>query len=714
MSLVKVEFKKKQRITQMKCKSDQLMKEICLKYSQKEQLNYKRLFFYYNNVRINEELTFENQAIRNDRNLGKITILVEEIKPNQENSAYIKSKEIICPKCGEESILNIKDFKFQFVECKNGHKIENILINDYEEKQKIDQTRIKCGFCYNSKLNSKNGEFYLCFTCNQKLCPLCKLEHDNNHYIINYDNKNCLCPEHKNENFNFYCKNCKKNLCYRCKKSHIKHEIEELNIIEKESLNQKNVEINNIINKYAEDLNNIIQKFKNTIEKLKLYNKIKQDYFNNYEENNRNYIILKNLKEIYYNNTIIQDIIKIINDDNIYTKISKIIHLYNDQYIDEENDINNLLNILNNKKSQILNNKKINKKIKLENNDFITLRYKIDTNEINIFSLDFVNNNRNNSLYIVFNEEKIEFNEKINISKYKIDEDFIEIKLCGFNNIRDASYMFYDCKSLISLQDFWKWNTINVDNMSHMFYNCHSLISLPDISNWNTINVTNMSYMFYRCSLLKILPDISHWKTNNITHLSNMFNGCSSLEYLPDISNWYTKNVKYMDYLFNDCSSLKSLPDISKWQTDNVINMSYLFNNCSSLEILPDISKWNTKKVKYMNDLFNNCFSLKSLPDISSWNTSSVIDISRTFCRCKSLKNVPNITKWEIKSVRNINNLFDGCSSVESLPNISSIWDFQKVKTMDDLFIGCTNLKNYDKLKKWNEKTVGDKKYGKK
>ena len=146
------------------------------------------------------------------------------------------------------------------------------------------------------------------------------------------------------------------------------------------------------------------------------------------------------------------------------------------------------------------------------------MRYKINKyeKEINILNSDFVNINKNNSLYIIFNEEIFGLKDKFDFSKYIFNNDFLEIKLCGIHNIQDASNMFYDCKSLISLPDIWKWNTSNITNMSHMFYNCHSLISLPNISNWNIINVTNIDYMFYKCSSLKTLPDISHWKTNNI------------------------------------------------------------------------------------------------------------------------------------------------------------------------------------------------------
>ena len=43
-----------------------------------------------------------------------------------------------------------------------------------------------------------------------------------------------------------------------------------------------------------------------------------------------------------------------------------------------------------------------------------------------------------------------------------------------------------------------------------MFFGCYSLISLPDISKWNAINVKDMSYIVYECNSLKSLLDISN------------------------------------------------------------------------------------------------------------------------------------------------------------------------------------------------------------
>ena len=45
-----------------------------------------------------------------------------------------------------------------------------------------------------------------------------------------------------------------------------------------------------------------------------------------------------------------------------------------------------------------------------------------------------------------------------------------------------------------------------------MFDGCEGLKYLPDISIWNTINVKNISYMFCKCSSLVKLPDLSKFK----------------------------------------------------------------------------------------------------------------------------------------------------------------------------------------------------------
>ena len=116
---------------------------------------------------------------------------------------------------------------------------------------------------------------------------------------------------------------------------------------------------------------------------------------------------------------------------------------------------------------------------------------KRDDKYIQIFGDDFVRNNRDKCKMIIDNKE-IEITEKYYVNN---NNNKLNIKLKGINNIIDISSLFKDCSSLSSLPDISKWNTNNVIYMSYMFYECSSLSSLDGISNWKTENVTDMSYM---------------------------------------------------------------------------------------------------------------------------------------------------------------------------------------------------------------------------
>ena len=97
--------------------------------------------------------------------------------------------------------------------------------------------------------------------------------------------------------------------------------------------------------------------------------------------------------------------------------------------------------------------------------------------EINIFGHEFVKNNKNKCKMIIDNKE-YEITEKYNIENYNNDK--LNIKLKGINNITDISYMFYECSSLLSLPDISKWNVNNVNNMNGMFYGLRKSLKIPN------------------------------------------------------------------------------------------------------------------------------------------------------------------------------------------------------------------------------------------
>ena len=83
--------------------------------------------------------------------------------------------------------------------------------------------------------------------------------------------------------------------------------------------------------------------------------------------------------------------------------------------------------------------------------------------------------------------------------------------------------------------DISKWDVSNVKDMTYMFFNCWKLKSVGDLSNWNVSKVEDMSYMFRKCYNLKSVGDLSNWNISNLKDMSNMFEG-SAITNIPD---WY-------------------------------------------------------------------------------------------------------------------------------------------------------------------------------
>ena len=77
-----------------------------------------------------------------------MNIIVYDIYENEIVEEKIeKSKEIICPKCKENILIEIKDYKINMYDCKNKDIIENIKIKEFENTQKIDISKIICNEC---------------------------------------------------------------------------------------------------------------------------------------------------------------------------------------------------------------------------------------------------------------------------------------------------------------------------------------------------------------------------------------------------------------------------------------------------------------------------------------------------------------------------------------------------------------------------------------
>ena len=131
--------------------------------------------------------------------------------------------------------------------------------------------------------------------------------------------------------------------------------------------------------------------------------------------------------------------------------LNGLLYLYSE--INDENLEIELNYKLNNDNKEYEDNEEIEKKEKLP-----------------IFGKNFVENNIDKCKIIYNNEDNGE--NEYNLCEYinDIDDNFnsndiIKIKLKGYNNITNMSFMFSECKSLSLLPDISKWNTSNVEDI---------------------------------------------------------------------------------------------------------------------------------------------------------------------------------------------------------------------------------------------------------
>ena len=140
--LIEIEFKYNEKKIIFQCNPDKKMNDIFKDFVKKSSLDNKKLSYLYNGTAIEgKDLALNKIINKADYMNNKMTILVidyQEQISKTENKYAKKPKIIVCPECKENIKIDIIDFKINLYECKNGHKIENILLNEFEETQKIE------------------------------------------------------------------------------------------------------------------------------------------------------------------------------------------------------------------------------------------------------------------------------------------------------------------------------------------------------------------------------------------------------------------------------------------------------------------------------------------------------------------------------------------------------------------------------------------------
>ena len=180
--MAKVIFNYKGIETIIQCNINDKIKDIFKRYEAKIGKDISKLLFLYNGNKINDNSILNEIINEEDKRRNIMNILVNENNETIINENIIISKEIICPKCYENILIKINEYKINLFNCKNNHNIDNILLNEYDNIEKIDISKIICDTCkIKNKSNTYNNEFYRCNICKINICPLCKSNHNNNH-----------------------------------------------------------------------------------------------------------------------------------------------------------------------------------------------------------------------------------------------------------------------------------------------------------------------------------------------------------------------------------------------------------------------------------------------------------------------------------------------------------------------------------------------------
>ena len=317
------------------CRKEELMKNICERFaSEVGIINNDCIYFVYLEGKLNKKLTLYEQVESLHKDNNKINILVYEktdTSLKNMNNRNNKLKTSKCPKCGQNCRIKIKDYKITLYDCKNSHKSEDILLEEYKNIRNSSQSNIECKNCGQEP---KNNEAYKCLTCGQTLCNLCHWLHDKKHNIVDYKETDFICDKH-NDYYCSYCNDCKYNLCNLCIKEHNNHNIIEYQKImpNKEKLKEDKEKMDNFkkkVNKVNSKIRNITKKINKVVENLETYYKINNDILNSYEIKNCNYQKLKNIVGIKDNFIKNDDLEKIINESDIINSLNFLLRLASD------------------------------------------------------------------------------------------------------------------------------------------------------------------------------------------------------------------------------------------------------------------------------------------------------------------------------------------------------------------------------------------------
>ena len=557
-------------------KLDDKIRNICEKFCYKMGKDINNIQFLYagNIIDMNKHI-LELLNI-NDKEKQYMSILALDIYNIEQYSRnIIKSNHIICPICKESALINFENFKIKISGCKNGH-ISYLKFNEFEESQKIDETKIFCNNCCDTnKANTYKNIMYICNTCKKNLCPLCKEKHDQNHGIINYEQKYYTCDIH-NRTYNSYCQNCKKDLCVLCETNHDQHQIISYSNLLKyiSSLNNSKKVLKNLMEELDKKIKEMINKINNIKTNLEIYYNLIENVVNNYSDKIINYKILKNLYNIgtLEKQNIFKDLNKFNTDIGYFlNQISIIYEQMNNKYYVINN---NIINKTNNNFSQ---NQTNNSKISFNNN-----------NNYDNFSKNNLNNNN------ISNNPKQKNPNYIHHSQQIIPDKYL-FPLKGLKSTESTYYMN------ATLQCFLHVNDLIVYFIDEYQKDQRALFNI----NKNVPTKGDISRAFY--NLVNGVYDSENVR-NSFDNVNNSYNYSFSSEEFKKILVKYNSQFKKFENIETRIFILYLLQSIHKelnFNGDTNKKLDYLPNQFNAEEtFLHFNNNYNSNNKSKISSLF--------------------------------------------------------------------------------------------------------------
>ena len=183
----------------MNCSKDEYFTDLFKRIYSKENINDYIFFNEADIININEKLKINE--INNEKKEIKILGFSKNNNKEYQNLNETQNKNIICPKCQRNIMINFNDYKITLSQCCEGHCIQNILLNNFYSTQKCNINILKEKNNKVKKIESNSAPTPLSSS------PLLS-ENDKNDDI----SASVKCNKH-NVKYSSYCLDCNKNLC---------------------------------------------------------------------------------------------------------------------------------------------------------------------------------------------------------------------------------------------------------------------------------------------------------------------------------------------------------------------------------------------------------------------------------------------------------------------------------------------------------------------